>query len=63
MQLILLNQLLEKDPSKRLGIKGYKYGDVAEQSFFRNVDFDQLEKKQVIPPFKPKVVSSKNFQK
>ena len=51
-------QLLEKDPSKRLGIKNCKHGDVTEQPFFRHVNFDKLEKKQVVPPYKPKVVSS-----
>ena len=40
-----------------MGIKGCKHGDVCDQPFFRSIDFDKLEKKQMIAPFKPKVVS------
>ena len=53
-------QLLEKEPSNRLGIRGCKHGEVSEQPFFKNVDFEKLERKQVIPPFKPNLVRASN---
>jgi hypothetical protein len=49
-------QLLDKDPAKRLGVKGCVSGDICDQPFFKGVNFDQLEKKQVIPPFRPQLV-------
>ena len=51
-------QLLEKDPLKRLGVKACKNGEVADQPFFKILDFDKLERKQIIPPFKPNLVSN-----
>ena len=44
--------MLEKDPSKRLGVSS---GDVCEQPFFRNIDFSKLERKEICPPYKPKL--------
>ena len=51
-------QLLDKDPMQRLGVKGCSSGDISEQAFFRGINFEQLEKKQIIPPFRPQLVSS-----
>ncbi len=48
---------MEKDPSKRLGVKACKAGDVSQQPFFKNIDFAKLEKKEIKPPYKPKLVS------
>ncbi len=45
-------QLLEKDPSKRLGVTG----NVCEHPFFRPIDFVKLERKEITPPYKPKLV-------
>ena len=49
-------QLLDKDPAKRLGVKGCVSGDICDQPFFKGVNFDLLEKKQIIPPFRPQLV-------
>lgn len=50
-------QLLEKDSSKRLGNKYSPYGNIMDQPFFRPIEWDRLESRQLEPPFKPKLVS------
>jgi len=47
-------QLLQKDVTKRLGVAS----NIKDHSFFASIDFDRLEKRQIEPPFKPKVVSN-----
>ena len=54
---LIYTQLLEKEPRSRLGVRGCKHGEVADQPFFKSIDFDKLERKQLIPPFKPNLVS------
>uniref|UniRef100_A0A3Q0RPX9 Protein kinase C n=1 Tax=Amphilophus citrinellus TaxID=61819 RepID=A0A3Q0RPX9_AMPCI len=49
----LLELLFERDPTRRLGV----VGDVRAHSFFRTINWVTLEKRQVEPPFKPKVKS------
>ena len=50
MDLIL--KLLDKDKSQRLGSKD-DFFEVLSHPFFVDIDIEGLEKKQVIPPFKP----------
>ncbi|XP_019942530.2 protein kinase C delta type-like [Paralichthys olivaceus] len=50
----LLEQLFERDPSRRLGV----VGDIRAQSFFRSINWPALQKRGVDPPFKPKVKSA-----
>ena len=50
-------QLLEKSPANRLGVSESIHGDVRAQPFFKPIDFNKLEKRQLIPPYKPKLVS------
>lgn len=45
-------QLFERDPSRRLGI----VGNIRGHLFFKTVNWSALERKEVEPPFKPKVV-------
>lgn len=45
-------QLFERDPSRRLGI----VGNIRGHQFFKTVNWPALERKEVEPPFKPKVV-------
>lgn len=45
-------QLFERDPSRRLGI----VGNIRGHQFFKTVNWPALERKEVDPPFKPKVV-------
>ncbi|XP_077385267.1 protein kinase C delta type-like [Festucalex cinctus] len=49
----LLELLLERDPTRRLAV----VGNIREQPFFRNINWPALERRQVEPPFKPKVKS------
>ena len=51
-------QLLEKNPGKRLGVAECVHGEVSSQPFFRPLDFALLERRQILPPFKPKLVTS-----
>lgn len=52
----LLMGLLNRDPSKRLGVKGA--GDIKKHPFFHNhIDFKLLKQKKIQPPFKPSVTS------
>ena len=54
----LIVGLLAKDKSKRLGYKdGAK--EILAHPFFASLDMEKLEKKQVVPPFKPEI--SKEF--
>ena len=53
-QMLLL--LLEKNPSKRLGVSDSIQGDIRSQAFYNSIDFYKLERKQIAPPYKPKLV-------
>ncbi len=54
----LLKSLLEKNPKKRIDPK-----KISEHSFFKELDFNQVEFLKVKPPFKPKIVNNNNFRK
>lgn len=51
----LLEGLLTRDVEKRLGSTDSQ--DVKKHPFFRDIDWDKLEKKEMEPPYKPKVKS------
>uniref|UniRef100_K7GGE9 Protein kinase C delta type n=1 Tax=Pelodiscus sinensis TaxID=13735 RepID=K7GGE9_PELSI len=53
----ILEKLFERDPTKRLGITG----NIKEHSFFKTINWTALEKKEVEPPFKPKVKSASDY--
>lgn len=55
--LLSLFQLFERDPSRRLGV----VGDIRAHPFFKTVNWPALEKREVEPPFKPKVVRAYDF--
>jgi serine/threonine protein kinase len=48
----LLNGLLERDESKRLG-SDRDYLEIQEHEFFKDIDWDKLYKRKVEPPFIP----------
>ncbi|XP_054751174.1 protein kinase C delta type-like isoform X1 [Lytechinus pictus] len=48
-----LVQLLERNPEIRLGVKS----NVRGHPFFKSIDFDRLERREIPPPFKPKIKS------
>jgi serine/threonine protein kinase len=49
----LLEGLLTRDPEERLGAKGGT--EVKHHPWFADIDWDKLLKKEIDPPFKPKV--------
>uniref|UniRef100_A0AAQ4QCQ3 Protein kinase C n=1 Tax=Gasterosteus aculeatus aculeatus TaxID=481459 RepID=A0AAQ4QCQ3_GASAC len=50
----LVEQLFERDPTRRLGV----VGNVRAHAFFKTINWPALEKREVDPPFKPKVKSA-----
>jgi len=53
----LLGSLLIKDPMKRLGGGPEDAEAVKRHEFFASINWTDLEKKRITPPFKPQVVS------
>jgi len=51
----LLEGLLTRDVDKRLG--SANSSEVKKHPFFKDIDWEKLEKKEIEPPFKPKVKS------
>ncbi|XP_056108835.1 protein kinase C, delta b [Rhinichthys klamathensis goyatoka] len=49
----LMEKLFERDPTRRLGV----VGNVRGHGFFKTINWPALEKREVSPPFKPKVKS------
>nr|CAB3265161.1 protein kinase C delta type-like [Phallusia mammillata] len=52
-----VQKLLEKNVTKRLGV----ISDVRDHKFYSSIDFEKLEKRQIDPPFKPKVRSASDY--
>lgn len=52
----ILSGLLNRDPSRRLGVKGAD--EIKRHAFFyKHIDFRLLASKKIQPPFKPSVAS------
>uniref|UniRef100_A0A8D2JF01 Protein kinase C n=1 Tax=Varanus komodoensis TaxID=61221 RepID=A0A8D2JF01_VARKO len=52
----VLKGFLNKDPKERLGCQLQTgFSDIKSHTFFRSIDWDLLEKKQVTPPFQPQI--------
>ncbi len=51
------DQLLTRDPTKRLGSEDKMASDIRRHPFFKHIDWDQLYRKEIEAPFKPKVNS------
>lgn len=57
----ILQSLLEKDVTIRLGSMGSPDGDIKYHPFFAEISWEKLERRELQPPFKPVVVSYKLF--
>uniref|UniRef100_A0A672HYC2 Protein kinase C n=1 Tax=Salarias fasciatus TaxID=181472 RepID=A0A672HYC2_SALFA len=53
----LLEQLFERDPCRRLGV----IGKIREHPFFKSINWTALERREVEPPFRPKVKSASDY--
>ncbi|XP_029455270.1 protein kinase C delta type isoform X2 [Rhinatrema bivittatum] len=53
----ILEKLFDRDPTKRLGVTG----NIRLHPFFKTINWTALEKKEVDPPFKPKVKSASDY--
>nr|XP_018904831.1 PREDICTED: uncharacterized protein LOC109035592 isoform X2 [Bemisia tabaci] len=52
----ILQELLEKDATKRLGsVETNSLGEITEHVFFRGLDWNKLERRELTPPYKPRV--------
>lgn len=52
---LILTQLLERNPKKRLGSDSADATDIIEHPFFRNINWVDLRAGKVKPPYKPVV--------
>ncbi|KAK3794161.1 hypothetical protein RRG08_062405 [Elysia crispata] len=60
----MMSLLFERNPADRLGMPTCPAGPINSQPFYRNIDWEKLEARQIPPPFKPKIKSasdSSNF--
>eukprot|EP00834_Sanchytrium_tribonematis_P002360 NODE_71_length_24927_cov_1.205937.p18 type:complete len:141 gc:universal NODE_71_length_24927_cov_1.205937:513-91(-) len=49
----ILSGIIEKDPAKR-----FNESQIKGHAFFQEIDFEKLYKKQIVPPFKPRVAAA-----
>jgi hypothetical protein len=49
-------QLLERNPKKRLGCGPKDAEEIKKHPFFKDIDWDKLDKKLLEPPFRPALV-------
>ncbi len=54
---LILTQLLERNPEKRLGNTSADASDIMAHPFFRSINWNDLRQLKIKPPFKPEVQS------
>ncbi|BFZ08103.1 hypothetical protein BsWGS_11142 [Bradybaena similaris] len=57
----IMSLLFERNPSDRMGMPTCPAGPINSQPFFRNIDWETLEARQVRPPYKPKIKSASDI--
>uniref|UniRef100_A0A915IYR5 Protein kinase C n=1 Tax=Romanomermis culicivorax TaxID=13658 RepID=A0A915IYR5_ROMCU len=61
----VLKMFLNKNPQERLGCKTdlqEGFNDIKNHTFFKPVEWDLLESKQVVPPYKPPVKDARDLE-
>lgn len=58
--LVFSSQFLTKNPARRLGCVATEGGEkaVTNHTFFAGIDWEKLNRRELEPPFKPRIVSS-----
>ncbi|RUS76305.1 hypothetical protein EGW08_015929, partial [Elysia chlorotica] len=59
----LLKGFLNKAPAERLGCHAKTgFHDIQSHPFFRSIDWEQLEQKQIVPPYKPHIRNERDLE-
>lgn len=61
LEVQLVSALLEKDPLKRLGCPPQPEEAIKLHEYFEDIDWEALERKEVSPPFIPKVETEEDW--
>lgn len=58
----VLKAFLNKNPAERLGCRGESaFRDIIDHPFFKSIDWELLEQKQVTPPYTPRLDSDRDL--
>ncbi|KPJ02324.1 Protein kinase C-like 3 [Papilio xuthus] len=57
----VLKGFLNKNPAERLGCGEGAFLDIVNHPFFKSIEWEMLEQKQVVPPFKPRLEGERDL--